>query len=242
MRSALAKVLDLPWTIIGLVVVILSFPKRFSLHRNPFSIIADVRSFWWYVWLPGQKGVRAMTIGNVVLLGPRLEKGDLEHELIHVEQYERMPLIFPLLELIEKVKNGNRYSKYENEAYARARNIWRGETKSLQMAREYLGRNVSVMIDRPLGSEHPKHAFLYHANYGHVPNTKAPDGEELDAYYLGIDKPLKEASGICVAVVHRLNDDDDKLIVVPQGTNMTDEQILSAIHFQEQWFDVEVVR
>jgi inorganic pyrophosphatase len=48
-----------------------------------------------------------------------------------------------------------------------------------------------------------------------VPDTKAPDGEEIDAYFLGIDKPVKKAQGKCIAIIHRLNDDDDKLVVVP---------------------------
>jgi hypothetical protein len=43
------------------------------------------------------KNARASAIGHVVILGPNLEDKDLEHELIHVEQYERMPLIQPFL-------------------------------------------------------------------------------------------------------------------------------------------------
>ena len=72
MRSVLAKILNLPWMIVGLFAAGLSIPKRFSLNKIPFAIVARVRSFWWYAWLPGQKGVRAMTIGNVMLLGPDL--------------------------------------------------------------------------------------------------------------------------------------------------------------------------
>jgi len=208
----------------------------------PFVIVADVQSFWWYVWLPRQKGIRAMAIGNIVLLGPNIEKRDLEHELVHVEQFERAPLLFPFLELVEKIRHGNRYNKYENEAYTRAHNVWKGETRSLQLARGYLGKEVEVVIDRALGSKHPKHEFMYEVNYGFIEGVMAPDGEDLDAYYLGIEEPIQRARGICIAIAHRKNDDDDKLIVVPSGVEMTDEQILSAIHFQEQWFETEVVR
>jgi len=51
-------------------------------------------------------------------------------------------------------------------------------------AKDFLGKEVKVIMDRPLGSKHPKHGFEYEANYGYVPNTISPDGEELDAYYL----------------------------------------------------------
>src|SRR5690606_30659506 len=104
---------------------------------------------------------------------------------------------------------------------------------SLQLAKQYLGREVEVVMDRPLGSTHPKHGFEYKANYGFIEGVKAPDGENLDAYFLGVDKPLDRAKGTCIAIAHRKNNDDDKLVVVPIGTEMTDEQIMSAIHFQE---------
>lgn len=116
------------------------------------------------------------------------------------------------------------------------------ETKSLQLARKYLGKEVEVIIDRPMGSMHPKHGFIYEVNYGFVEGVKAPDGEDLDAYYLGIAEPVHRANGVCIAIAHRKDDDDDKLIVVPHGVRMKDEEILSAIHFQEQWFETEIVR
>lgn len=137
----LPKILNLPWTIAGLLATLLSMPKSFSLHQLPFAIVMDVRSFWWYTWLPGQKGVRAITIGNIILLGSKLEKRDLEHELVHIEQFEREPLILPFLALIESIRYGNRYSKYENEAYTRARNVWKGETKADTASKRYMQRD-----------------------------------------------------------------------------------------------------
>lgn len=113
---------------------------------------------------------------------------------------------------------------------------------SLQLAKHYLGKEVEVVVDRPLGSKHPKHGFEYEVNYGFIENIEAPDGEDLDAYYLGVDRPLERAKGVCIAIAHRRDDDDDKLIVVPPGIKMNDAQIMSAIHFQEQWFETEIVR
>jgi inorganic pyrophosphatase len=102
---------------------------------------------------------------------------------------------------------------------------------------QYIGKIVQVVMDRPLGSKHPKHGFVYSVNYGFVPNTVSGDGEELDAYVLGVDVPLQEFCGKCIAVVHRTNDDDDKLIVVPSDLTLSDDEIEKAIAFQEQWFE-----
>jgi inorganic pyrophosphatase len=116
------------------------------------------------------------------------------------------------------------------------------KSKSLQMALSFLGKVVYVTIDRPIGSKHPKHGFLYEVNYGFLEGVKAPDGEELDAYYLGSSKPLQNAKGICIAIVHRKNDDDDKLVVVPEGIELTNKEIIRQVHFQEKWFESEIVR
>jgi len=115
-------------------------------------------------------------------------------------------------------------------------------SQSLQLAKKLLGKEVEITMDRPLGSKHPKHGFVYEANYGFIEGIKAPDGEDLDAYFLGVKEPLQKAKGICIAIAHRKDNDDDKLIVVPNKTEMTDEEIMSVIRFQEQWFDTVIVR
>ena len=108
--------------------------------------------------------------------------------------------------------------------------------------KEYLGKTVTVKMDRPLGSIHPKHGFYYPVNYGFIPNTISGDGEELDAYVLGEHKPLDEFTGVVVAIIHRTNNDDDKLVVMAEGRNYTDEQIRALTEFQEQWFESVIYR
>jgi len=103
-------------------------------------------------------------------------------------------------------------------------------------ARFFLGKSVSVQIDRPLGSRHPDHGFIYPLNYGFVPGTCAPDGEELDAYILGIFAPLETFTGTCIAVIHRIDDNDDKLVLAPEGKSYTNNQIKALTEFQEQFF------
>lgn len=108
-----------------------------------------------------------------------------------------------------------------------------GADRSLAMARGYLGTRVRVVVDRPLGSRHPEADFEYRLNYGYVPDTLAPDGEELDAYLIGLDGAVSEATGLCIAIVHRLYEDDDKLVVAVDGTDRTDDAIRSLVAFQE---------
>ncbi len=116
------------------------------------------------------------------------------------------------------------------------------DSESLELARKYLGVKVEVTMDRPLGTKHPKHDFVYEVNYGFVEGVKAPDGEDLDAYFLGVAEPLEKSEGEVIAIIHRKNNDDDKLVVVPEGMNFTDDEIMKQVHFQEQWFESEVIR
>ena len=113
----------------------------------------------------------------------------------------------------------------------------------IQNINSYLGKPVKVIIDRPLNSLHPKHGFRYEVNYGYIPNTLNSDGEELDAYVLWVDTPLNNFNGVCVAIIHRLNDDDDKLVVVPMDRrDISDDEIKKVTHFQEQFFRSEIIR
>lgn len=110
------------------------------------------------------------------------------------------------------------------------------------MNKKYLGQTVTVKMDRPLGSIHPKHGFIYPVNYGYIPGTISGDGEELDAYVLGEHKPLDTFEGVVVAIIHRTNDNDDKLVVMAKDRNYTDDQIRALTEFQEQYFESEILR
>ena len=107
--------------------------------------------------------------------------------------------------------------------------------------RKYLGQTVDVVMDRPLGSKHPTHGYVYPVNYGYMPGTKASDGEEIDVYVLGVFRPMKEFSGKCIAIVHRLNDVEDKLVVAPCGKTYTKPQISALVEFQERFFKTKIV-
>ena len=107
--------------------------------------------------------------------------------------------------------------------------------------KEYLNKTVTIKIDRPMGSRHPKHGFFYPVNYGFVPNTTSGDGEELDAYLLGVFEPVETYTGKCIAIIHRTNDNDDKLIIVPEDKSYTSDQIRALTEFQERFFKSEII-
>jgi inorganic pyrophosphatase len=109
-------------------------------------------------------------------------------------------------------------------------------------ASAFLGRVVRVEIDRPLGSRHPEWGFVYPVNYGFVPGVEAPDGEELDAYVLGISEPLEQFTGRCIAVIRRLDDDDDKLVLAPVGQDYSRDEVRECTAFQERFFASIILR
>lgn len=114
-------------------------------------------------------------------------------------------------------------------------------SKSFDIAKQFLGKEVEVIIDRELGSAHPEFGFIYEVNYGYVQGVKMPDGEDLDCYCLGWDKPMAAVRGKAVAIVHRLDDDDDKLVVVAPGFAFDKDIIGQKIIFQEKYFRHELV-
>ena len=105
-----------------------------------------------------------------------------------------------------------------------------------------IGEIVTVTVDRPLGSRHPRHGdMLYTVNYGYVDGIIAPDGDEQDAYILGVDEPVESFTGRVIAVVRRLDDVEDKWIVAPDDFRATAEEIAETIRFQEQYFRSELI-
>lgn len=104
---------------------------------------------------------------------------------------------------------------------------------------EYMGQFVHVVVDRPIGYRHGE--IIYPINYGYIPGLIAGDGEEQDAYILGVNEPITEFDGQVVAVICRKNDCEDKLVVAPAGMVYHQGQIAEAVHYQEQYFDIRII-
>ena len=104
-----------------------------------------------------------------------------------------------------------------------------------------LGDIVTVLVERPMGSHHPDYPeTVYPVNYGYIEGILGGDGEEQDAYILGVEGPLASFSGRVVAVIHRRDDVEEKWVVAPEGVTFTEEEIRRATDFQERYFDIEI--
>lgn len=104
-----------------------------------------------------------------------------------------------------------------------------------------LGKTVTVTVDRPLGSRHPHFPNTrYPVNYGYIEGIMGGDGEPQDAYILGVSSPIDLFEGVVIAILHRLNDSEDKWVVAPEGYTATQEAIRKTLSFQEQYFLSEI--
>ncbi len=105
-----------------------------------------------------------------------------------------------------------------------------------------IGNIVKVVVDRPIGTYHPKYKNIYYSvNYGYVPNIMAPDGKEQDAYILGVNIPVDEFVGKVIAIIHRNDDIEDKWVVAPEGISFSKDEIIRQVAFQEKYFNIDVI-
>ncbi len=104
-----------------------------------------------------------------------------------------------------------------------------------------LGKIVKVIVDRPMGTYHPKHEDIYYSvNYGYIEGIMAADGEEQDAYILGVNEPIKEFVGKVIAIIHRCDDVEDKWVVASEETAFSKDEIMRQVDFQERFFKTEI--
>ena len=127
------------------------------------------------------------------------------------------------------------------EKYLRGKHDFIVYTLKKALVYSYREKMVDVIIDRPIGSVHPKYEdMIYPLNYGFIPNVFGGDDEELDVYLMGVNVPVKEYKAKVIAIVHRHNDVEDKLVAAPEGMSFTKMEIEDAVRFQEQYFESEI--
>lgn len=105
-----------------------------------------------------------------------------------------------------------------------------------------IGDIVRVTVDRPLGSYHPVHKDIYYPiNYGYIEGIIAPDGEAQDVYILGVNEAVKKFTGKIIAIIHRLNDMEDKWVVCPENMTFTREEIMEKCNFRNNIFILDLL-
>ncbi len=127
------------------------------------------------------------------------------------------------------------------EKYVKGKHDFIVYTLRKALVKSYLGKTVDIRIDRPIGSSHPKHPeLIYPINYGYISGVLGGDGEELDVYLLGVDKPVTEYNAKIIGIAHRENDIEDKLIAAPADMVFRQNEIAEIINFQEQYYKTTI--
>lgn len=106
----------------------------------------------------------------------------------------------------------------------------------------YLGKEVYIEIDRPIGYVHHKgeKTLVYPINYGYIPGVLGGDGEELDVFLVGVDTPVQSYTGHIVGIAYRADDVEDKLIMAPTGVGFSAEEMARAVRFQEKYYKTTI--
>ncbi len=112
-----------------------------------------------------------------------------------------------------------------------------------ELLKKYIGKEVHIGIDRPIGYIHKKEKYTltYAINYGFIPDVLGGDGEELDVYLLGVNEPVDAFDCIIIGAVRRKNDIEDKLIGAPKGLSFSKEEMFRAVEFQEKYYDSYII-
>ena len=110
----------------------------------------------------------------------------------------------------------------------------------LEKATSLIGQEVTVHIDRPIGYNHK--GIIYTQNYGYIKEFMALDGEYQDAYVIGKNNRINIFTGKVIAVINRLDDNEDKLVVCSINENYTNKEINDLVNFQEKYFKHKIIR
>lgn len=203
---------------------------------------------------------RPKSLGGTQLLfacGSYYEGGEIQTHFIHVTKYNSMdwlnyinfrdylnrnPAVALEYETLKESLVASLGNENSRDEYVNGKSEFIKFTLRKATAWSFLGKTVKIEIDRPLGYLHKKENYqlLYPLNYGYIPGVLGGDGEELDVYLVGVNESVKEFEGKIIAIVHRNDDVEDKLIMAPLGVDVTLEQAEQAVHFQEQYYDSHI--
>lgn len=184
------------------------------------------------------------------------DSGDLQTHFIHVvltdsmewinyinfrDYLNKTPSVAKAYEELKVSLAATTTSDGGREEYTNGKQDFIRHTLRKALVNSYLGKTVLIKIDRPIGSTHPRYSdMIYPVNYGYIPGALGGDGEEQDVYLLGIDEPVAEYTARIIAIIHRHNDVEDKLVAAPIGMKLMQNEIANAVYFQEQYFDSEI--
>lgn len=183
--------------------------------------------------------------------------GDLQTHYIHIYQTNSRSWIDTINFRDYLRRNISAAKKYENlkislsqkfsncpnrDEYIKGKNEFIKSVCRRSFSSSFLGKKIDIIIDRPIGSVHPKfNDIVYNVNYGYIPNVFSDDGEEFDVYLMGVDHPVEKYSNAhVIAIIYRLNDNEDKIVAAPDGIFFSKDEIEATVNFQEKYFENEI--
>ena len=187
-----------------------------------------------------------ISVGDTIVFNNTEDENDslcvMVEDLFVFDSFEELYANLPLLECGYTEEDIDSASPEDMEAYYSKEKQAQYGVVGIKV-KPIVGMTVKGIIDRPIGSHHPRHPEnVYPVNYGFVEGIIAPDGAEQDVYVLGTDKPLWTFEGKVIAVYQRFDDVEDKWIVSLDGSDYSDEEILKMIDFQERYFKGKLMR
>ena len=58
---------------------------------------------------------------------------------------------------------------------------------------------------------------------------------------MGVNEAVEKFTGKIIAVIHRLDDAEEKWVVCPENISFSKEEIMERVKFQEQYFQSEII-
>lgn len=108
------SIINIPWTILGFLIGLICLIYKIKFDERGFLLIFVKRLWVTEVFL--KRRTYGLVLGNIIILSQYADKKTLIHEIKHIEQFKKMPLIFPVLYLYESYKYGYANNKFEIEA------------------------------------------------------------------------------------------------------------------------------
>lgn len=163
--------------------------------------------------------------------------------LLDAVREEASALHFPRISVNAPKALQTFYQNYGFEETEKPQNEGEAEVQPMEylLGREYIGKTVTVIIDRPYGSFHPHHPdVIYPLNYGYVNELVSADGEFQDAYVYGLQEPAETFTGIVSGIIYH-KDGPSRFIVTRPGEMIDHDEVIEAVAFEEQYYDTRFI-
>lgn len=108
--------------------------------------------------------------------------------------------------------------------------------------RSYLGKNVTVIVDRPYGSLDLRSDGEMTCNCGYVQQpVTMEDNDDIEARIVGIYEPRESFTGTVIGIIYHKEDSHMHLIVAPPAWTINRNEIITQIGMVEQYYHTRMI-